>query len=211
MRRIAIGDIHGCFNAIKRLLEEEIKITKSDQIFLVGDIISKGPESGKTLDYLIECIEEGYNIKSVKGNHEEKVTTLFETDLDMLEQYLQSYNALDLLDKNVEKRFKFLFSLPYFISLDNWIIIHSEIDFENNPGMRDLRMIFNQSKLRPLLDDSESRLKRQVFGHHTRKLDQIIKDVENKNHRIGIDGGYIYKDFGHLIGLDLDQLFIYKV
>lgn len=41
-RRIAIGDVHGCYYTLKRLLEDKVEVTKEDQIFLLGDIIDKG-------------------------------------------------------------------------------------------------------------------------------------------------------------------------
>lgn len=53
-RRIAIGDIHGCYNPFRKLLDK-IQITRHDQIFLLGDLIDKGNKSALVLDlYLTE-------------------------------------------------------------------------------------------------------------------------------------------------------------
>jgi len=41
-RRIAIGDIHGCFKTFKSLLENKIRLKEEDQLFLLGDYIDKG-------------------------------------------------------------------------------------------------------------------------------------------------------------------------
>jgi serine/threonine protein phosphatase 1 len=48
--RFAIGDIHGCYEPLEKLLFHQLKITKSDQIFLLGDLISKGRNSREVLD-----------------------------------------------------------------------------------------------------------------------------------------------------------------
>ena len=56
-RRIAIGDIHGCFKTFKSLLETKINLTKEDQLFLLGDYIDKGKRNKEVLDYIIQVAD----------------------------------------------------------------------------------------------------------------------------------------------------------
>lgn len=67
-RVILIGDIHGKIKSFKRLLEEvEFNSTK-DHLVLLGDIISKGPNSVAVLDYAMSV-----NASCVRGNHEDYI------------------------------------------------------------------------------------------------------------------------------------------
>ena len=68
--RYVISDIHGCFITFKQLVEEVIKLNKSDQLCLLGDYVDRGPSTQAVLDYIIELIELGYNIFPLRGNHE---------------------------------------------------------------------------------------------------------------------------------------------
>jgi len=53
-RLFAIGDIHGCFNAVRSLLEQKIQIKESDKIILLGDYIDRGIQSKDVIDYIID-------------------------------------------------------------------------------------------------------------------------------------------------------------
>lgn len=67
---IVIGDIHGCFKTFEALLNK----LPDDYIYLVGDLIDRGPSSKKVIQFLIDHPE----IKSVKGNHEEWALSVLE-------------------------------------------------------------------------------------------------------------------------------------
>jgi predicted phosphodiesterase len=51
-RTIAIGDIHGCSQALKDLIEA-IKPRPEDLLVTLGDYINRGPDSRGVLDQLI--------------------------------------------------------------------------------------------------------------------------------------------------------------
>jgi serine/threonine protein phosphatase 1 len=63
-RLIAIGDIHGCFQEFAELLER-LELTKDDQLILLGDLVNRGPDSGKVLD-----LARANRAISLLGNHE---------------------------------------------------------------------------------------------------------------------------------------------
>jgi serine/threonine protein phosphatase 1 len=71
MRRLfAIGDIHGCFDSFKELVENQIQLAKVDKLVLLGDYIDRGKNSKEVIDYIIDLDEKGYDIISLVGNHE---------------------------------------------------------------------------------------------------------------------------------------------
>lgn len=68
MRLLAIGDIHGCYNALSTL-EKQVPIAPEDMVVTVGDYIDRGPSSAQVLDWLIERYSAGRLIPLL-GNHE---------------------------------------------------------------------------------------------------------------------------------------------
>lgn len=67
-RLIFVGDIHGCLDELKALLEKVNFNTKTDHLIATGDVIAKGPDSGGTVDFLREV-----GASCVRGNHEDRI------------------------------------------------------------------------------------------------------------------------------------------
>ena len=68
-RIIAIGDIHGCAQALKRLLRE-LQPNQDDLVVPLGDYIDRGPDSKGVIDQLL-VLESQTTLKPILGNHEE--------------------------------------------------------------------------------------------------------------------------------------------
>ena len=51
-RDFVVGDIHGCFDALRRALGRVQFVPDSDRLFSVGDLIDRGPRSTEALDWL---------------------------------------------------------------------------------------------------------------------------------------------------------------
>ncbi|RLD74299.1 MAG: hypothetical protein DRJ07_19760 [Bacteroidetes bacterium] len=69
-RLFAIGDIHGCFDSLKELIEHKIQLQKNDKLILLGDYIDRGDKSKEVVDFIIKLQEEGYDLVPLLGNHE---------------------------------------------------------------------------------------------------------------------------------------------
>lgn len=67
-RLIAIGDIHGCYTALEKLLNI-LALRECDQLVTLGDYVDRGPDSRKVLDRLIALFEAG-RLLPLRGNHE---------------------------------------------------------------------------------------------------------------------------------------------
>jgi len=63
----AIGDIQGCGAALDRLLKTISFDSQTDRLWLVGDLVGRGPDSLAVLDRLIDL---GPSVISVLGNHD---------------------------------------------------------------------------------------------------------------------------------------------
>ncbi|MBF0193697.1 MAG: symmetrical bis(5'-nucleosyl)-tetraphosphatase [Magnetococcales bacterium] len=67
MATYAIGDIHGCFDELQNLLTKLAFNPKHDNLWFVGDLISRGPNSLGCLRFIRDL---GDSAKVVLGNHE---------------------------------------------------------------------------------------------------------------------------------------------
>lgn len=63
----AIGDIHGCWLTLQRLLEKIEWNAARDELWLVGDLVNRGPSS---LEVLRWAVDHDNHITAVLGNHD---------------------------------------------------------------------------------------------------------------------------------------------
>lgn len=67
MATYAIGDIQGCFDSFSRLLERCAFDPAKDRLWLVGDLVNRGPRSLETLRFVRSL---GSSAITVLGNHD---------------------------------------------------------------------------------------------------------------------------------------------
>ncbi|WP_455921986.1 symmetrical bis(5'-nucleosyl)-tetraphosphatase [Pseudomonas putida] len=63
----AVGDLQGCLQPLKRLLERVHFNPEHDRLWLVGDLVNRGPESLATLRFLYQMRD---SLVCVLGNHD---------------------------------------------------------------------------------------------------------------------------------------------
>lgn len=68
MRYLVVGDIHGCYSAL-RALAEYVPFRHEDCIVTLGDYVNRGPNSAAVLDWLIAYRTRAQLI-ALRGNHE---------------------------------------------------------------------------------------------------------------------------------------------
>jgi serine/threonine protein phosphatase 1 len=64
-RDFVVGDIHGCFGYLETILETIGFNAKADRLFSVGDLVDRGPESPRALEFLKQPW-----FHPILGNHE---------------------------------------------------------------------------------------------------------------------------------------------
>lgn len=96
----AIGDIQGCLASFRQLLDRIAFTPGSDKLWLVGDLVNRGPDSLDTLRFIKNL---GTSVRLVLGNHDlfllataEGVTTL--RPKDTIQDILSASDRADLID-----------------------------------------------------------------------------------------------------------------
>jgi serine/threonine protein phosphatase 1 len=112
-RDFVVGDIHGMFAHLEALLEEVGFDERVDRLFSVGDLVDRGPESGKALEWL-----EREWFFACRGNHEQ--FAIDSIDLDQRDVWV-NYNGGEWwaeLDEDTCRRFREAFArLPLAIEV----------------------------------------------------------------------------------------------
>lgn len=67
-RHLAIGDIHGCYRAL-RALSEFVGFRVDDTIITLGDYPNRGPDTNAVIDWLIQ-LDASHNLVPLRGNHD---------------------------------------------------------------------------------------------------------------------------------------------
>ncbi|HEY0960846.1 MAG TPA: metallophosphoesterase, partial [Pseudomonadales bacterium] len=63
----AVGDIQGCYDPLRRLLDKASFDPMRDVLWSVGDLVNRGPQSLETLRFLKGL---GASLAGVLGNHD---------------------------------------------------------------------------------------------------------------------------------------------
>lgn len=101
-RLIAVGDIHGCHKEFADLLAK-LDLEDNDRLVLLGDLISRGPDSGR----VVELAREHATV-SLLGNHELRHLNYRRTDDPT---HLKKYDY-DTMDQLRGKDWEYLESMP---------------------------------------------------------------------------------------------------
>jgi serine/threonine protein phosphatase 1 len=189
-RRFAIGDIHGCFETFRILVENKIEFDSNDQLFLLGDYINRGPKPTKVIDYILQLLNNQYQVYPIRGNHEQMLLD------DRGQELVTPYSD-------------FFTNLPYYYETDDFYFLHAGLNFLAEKPLDDTySMLWMRESSLP--DDAFLGSKRVVHGHTIHSISEIVQAVQRRDAVLPLDNG-CYRGlkgeigvYGHLCALDLD-------
>lgn len=121
MANYAIGDIQGCYDEFMQLIDKIAFNKSTDTLYLVGDLINRGPQSLKVLEWIYQNQD---SIITVLGNH----------DFYLLGRYSQVITAdsdetiKDIINnKNASKLIDYLRQSPLVYQDDKIIMAHAGV------------------------------------------------------------------------------------
>ncbi len=194
MERIfAIGDIHGCYDKLYRLLDIIPIDWAHDRLLFIGDYIDRGPGSYEVVEYLVGLKSRYPQTIFLKGNHEEmladylsgrdRVSYLSNGGRQTLESYLSRASAATV-SPIPDAHMRFFENLALYHETADTVFVHA--------GLRHGLSLEHQSP-DDLLWIREKFIhcpkpfeKRVVFGHTPFEKPLVAQD------KIGIDTGAVY-------------------
>ncbi|MCM8529774.1 MAG: metallophosphoesterase [Lentisphaeraceae bacterium] len=115
-RTIFIGDIHGCYDEFITLLNKVEYDPNADRLISLGDLVHKGPDSAKVIDYMIDK-----QVDVIMGNHD---WYFYRALKDENERYTEGDDILSKSAHSKDNILNWLETLPYYIEEANFIAVH---------------------------------------------------------------------------------------
>lgn len=210
-RHFVIPDIHGCALTFQALIEKRLQVRRTDRVYLLGDLIDRGPRTRDVLDILIEWTRRGFMITSLRGNHEQMLLDA-EASNDAMRTWLLNggHATLDSFGINrpaeIPRRYISLIeSFPYYFELKNFILVHAGINLlSSNPFDDTFYMLWHRPEA---ADQRKVRGKRVICGHTPHDRQSIQQSL--KKDFITLDNGCVYREapeYGSLIALELESM-----
>ncbi len=179
----AIGDIHGCLDPLRGLMDQ-LRLSEEDELVFVGDYVDRGPDSKGVIDYLL-TLRGRYTF--LMGNHERMFLDFLQGKDRFLFLYnggaatLESYGGLGRIPA---AHLDFLNRLHLYYETEEHLFVHAGI----RPGIplqeqdpKDLLWIREEFYAYP-----GRYPKTVVFGHTP------MREVLMEEDRIGIDTACVY-------------------
>jgi serine/threonine protein phosphatase 1 len=184
-RLLAVGDIHGHLNLLRKLMLQ-VSPCEEDQVVFLGDYIDRGPDSRGVIDYLLEFRQQFPATVFLKGNHEAMLLDYLAGHDRLLyllnggTSTLASYNRQGQV-RLPEEHLDFLHRLRLYHETDRFLFVHAGL----RPGIdpvdqaeEDLLWIREE-----FLESDHDWGKTVVFGHTPQKNPLLAAK------RIGLDTG----------------------
>lgn len=197
---IIYGDIHGCYNEFISL-RKKINPQTNDIEVCVGDILTKGKHSVETLDFIMK-----HNIKSVLGNHEEKLLRYLKHQKSPKKNPVKlTLDEENIIASLTEEHIKFLENMPLFLSFGTIVVLHGGL--QNRMNLNNLTKRDKEKILRLRYIDQDGHFIAHggeqedsifwadvyngsqgfvVYGH------QWFDEVKKSPFTLGIDTGCVY-------------------
>jgi len=132
-RRIVIGDVHGYYEGLMKLMEA-IAPTSEDQIYFLGDLIDRGPQSAQVVDFVKQN-----NYSCLLGNHELMLLgILTSTDISASIKQAWLYSGGQATIASYQggiiprEHFDWLRKLPTYLDLGDIWLAHAGINPSKN-------------------------------------------------------------------------------
>ena len=225
MRTMIIGDVHGCSNALKKLLEK-VQPTGTDKIVMLGDLFDRGPDSYGVFETVRALAKEfGERFVLLRGNHEEYFLQFLQAPEDWYAPYIRNggketfesllhpgaseeYSPTEIsmmIRSRYPELIEFLVQRPLYYEWENYLFVHAGVDLTKKDWRKTSPSDFIWIR-EPFHEGKNNTGKTIVFGHTITPMlhgDMQTTDLWIQDHKIGMDGGAVFG--GSLHGVVFDK------
>lgn len=194
----AIGDIHGCADKLKRLLDRLPLDPRCDTLVLLGDYLDRGPAARAVLDQLCGLRAQGVHLVALMGNHEYLLLEYHRSGDQALlpylrrlglEKTLESYGNVNLAELASlaflpPAHREFLDSLLPYWETEEYIFVHAGLRPDLPLAAQSMTELCEVRE--PFLTSDHDYGKRVIFGHTPFATPLVTP------YKIGIDTGAAY-------------------
>jgi serine/threonine protein phosphatase 1 len=194
-KTFVIGDIHGCHDAMLRLLCRIAPDPAHDAIIFLGDYLDRGPASRQVITTLLELRQTHRHLVTLRGNHEQMLLDYLtgqEQEIFLTSggiETLESYGIINFSDIWTQRilppeHLEFLQSLPTYWEDEEYIYVHAAME----PGVHPTRqkhewLLWGRQGF---IDSDHDFGKRVIYGHTPWPAPRV------EHNKIGIDTGAVY-------------------
>lgn len=191
MPRYAITDIHGCLKTFEELLNK-IGLNKTDELFLLGDYIDRGPDCKGVIKLIQEMQDTGQKLVCLRGNHEQMAIEL--------NTYSLQYNYWDKEERD------WFDSLPYYHLLDDYVLVHAGLNFKVADPLQDSSAMLWERYWEDDINLKWLGNRTILHGHTPRRYTTLARDIEDQLPSLDLDTGCAYhgNGLGYLTAFNLD-------
>ena len=209
------------------MVSDLIKPMRSDEIYFLGDYVDRGPDSKGVIDFIRSMQKDGYNVTTLKGNHEDFMVELYDAEKKSRNAWwhnfgnkkhktwleiggkptLSSFGVSHIRDVPIDY-IEWMRNLTHYVELDRFVLVHAGLNFKNDDPYEDQRAMLwlRDYEIKP--DKIGGR--RIIHGHVPVNMELITMAVKNRIYKfIDLDNGpYLSgKDgFGNLVALELNKM-----
>ena len=183
-RTIVVGDIHGCFEELQKLLSD-LSFQDSDELVSIGDLIDRGPYPKEVVSFF----RNTHNASAILGNHEDKHIRIYNGEL---KPSFSQKICIEQMGSFYEEAIQYMKSLPLYMERGNFYLVHAGLLADIHPSLQPRNTIL-RGKMPWMKNSYDKRFggwwkhynghKPVVFGHN------VFHEVNVENRTFGIDTG----------------------
>lgn len=192
-RVFIIGDIHGCLDMLKRLMDKIKWRPEKDRLIFLGDYLDRGKDPRGVVDFILEISKASPLVQCLTGNHENVFLDFLDGgDLAMFllnggTTTLTSYGIDNLVEGDSlipSDHIDFFQNLLPWIELEDYYVVHAGL----RPGVEiERQSIDDLIWIRdPFIYSDYDFGKKVIFGHSPYN-EPLVMD-----NKIGLDTGAVY-------------------
>ena len=203
----AIGDVHGCFYTLMKLIK---KLPKNAELIFVGDLCDKGNFSKEVIEFVMQN-----QYKCILGNHEYLMLNNIDNPNSKwaVQTNFGGYKTIESYkgdNKTLQKHLEWIKTLPNYIIKDKFFITHGY-------GLPYYKRRDKEKSKRALMSNRKSQKYYEKWGHdweddfHSYDIINIFghdygsKPISDTNY-FNIDSGCVYGEKLTAICLDTKEL-----